>query len=418
MNPGAFAVAPGTDPQRTATFMPSFVGGATSSSHVEELTSSTDAWNQSTTDDQATTPTDNNSGLAVATQVDEHVEPTQIARPGNLPGKNIPTSMTLMIYVLIGSLLIVGVIFGSICGADLCSSKEGDAETQTPTSFRNFVLQDIQNKIEEAFGPGYFPKNDEPEPTQPKFKALDWIVFEDALQLSTDANNLLQPFIMTLTYFQTSREIDWINCGPSTTANDETCWIEIWDSELVATRWLTGVHECQWAGISCGGEKSITELRLSNNGLNGPLPTELASLPALESIGFHGNRLTGSIPVELFRNKLSSFSFSNNSLTGTVPTEVGLFDGTHLYFGSNSLSGSIPTELFLTGKMFRLHLHFEDNLVRSLMSGMQEKRSFAGKLLIITSHVCSIACTCSLQELYPPKLEHCTETIHTECTWK
>ncbi|CAB9507494.1 leucine Rich Repeat [Seminavis robusta] len=264
MNPGAFTVAPGTDPQRTATFMPSFVGGgATSSSHVEGLPSSTNARNQSTTDDQATTPTSNNSGLAVANQVEENEEPTQIARPDHLHGKNRSISMTLMILVLIGSLLIIRAIVGSICGAGLCSNKDGDMETQAPTSFRYFVLEDIQNRIEKAFGPDYFPKNDEQQPTQPKFKALDWIVFEDPLQLDPDANNLLQRFIMILTYFQTSRESDWTDCGPSTTANDETCWIpDVFGSESLATRWLTGVHECQWAGVSYDGEKNITRFQL------------------------------------------------------------------------------------------------------------------------------------------------------------
>ncbi|CAB9507481.1 receptor-like protein kinase [Seminavis robusta] len=319
--------------------------------------------------DQATTPTDNNSGLAVATQVDENEEPTQIARPDNLHGKNGSTVTTLMILVLVGSLLIIGVIVGSICGAGLCSNKEGDVETGYS------VLGDIQNRIEEAFGPDYFMKTDEPEHTQPKFKALDWIMFEDPLQLEPDSNNLLQRFIVVLTYFQTSREGDWLACGPSSTPNDETCWFQIQGSDSLASRWLTGVHECQWAGIYCDGEKRITQLRLRNNGLNGPLPAELASLLALESIDFPGNQLTGSIPVELFGSSLSKILLTNNSLTGTVPTEVGLFDGVTLGFGSNSLSGSIPTDLFQAGKRIS-SFYFYDN-----------------------------------KELYPLKLEHCMDVF-------
>ncbi|CAB9507476.1 receptor-like protein kinase [Seminavis robusta] len=366
MHPGAYTSVPGTDLQRTTTLSRSLVG-ATSSAHVEDLTSNINARNQSTADDQATTPTDNNSGLAVATQVEEHVEPTQIARPDNLHGKNGSTSMTPMILVLIGGILIIGIVVGSICGAGLCSNQEGDVKTQAPTSIRYSVLEDIQNRIEEAFGPDYFMKTDEPEPTQPKFKALDWIVFEDPLQLSTDANNLLQRFILSLTYFQTSQESDWINCGPSTTAKkDDTCWIPM-DVSNLASGWLTGVHECQWAGIFCDGEKSITQLLLWHNGLNGPLPTELVILPALESLSFRGNQLTGSIPLELFENnKLSFVSFFNNSLTGTVPTQVGLFSGTSLRFDSNSLSGSIPTELFQVGKRIA-SFGFNDNGMTTLL---------------------------------------------------
>ncbi|CAB9507479.1 Leucine Rich Repeat [Seminavis robusta] len=354
MHPGAYAVAPGN---------PS---------------------NESTADDQATTPRDDIDGLAVANRVEDNEEPAQIARPDHLHGENESNSMSVMILVLVVSILIIGVIVGSICGAGLCSSKEGDVENQAPTSFRYFVLEDIQNRIEEVFGPDYFPKNDEPEPTQPKFKALDWIVFEDPLQLNPDASNLPQRFIVVLTHFQTSQESDWLDCGRSKTANVETCWIQIGGSESLSSRWLTGAHECQWAGIYCDGEKNITQLQLSNNGLNGPLFTEIVSLPALEWLVLIGNQLTGtipsiygsfrslsslvlshsqlsgSIPAELFANNLSSLSLANNSLTGTVPTEVGLFDGSTLNFGSNGLSGSIPTEVFRAGKGIRILL-FNDN---------------------------------------------------------
>ncbi|CAB9507483.1 Leucine rich repeat N-terminal domain [Seminavis robusta] len=342
--------------------------------------------NESMADDQATSPTDNNTGLVVANQVEENEEPTQIARPDHLHPKSRSTSMILITLILVGTLLIVGVIVGSICGAGLCKNKEGDMETQAPTSSRYFVLEDIQNRIEKAFGPHYFPKNEEAEPT-PKTRALDWIVFEDPLQLNPDANNLLQRFILSLTYFQTSQESDWLICSPSTTAKDETCWIQIGAYESWGSRWLTGVHECQWTGIDCDTEKNITRLQLWDNGLNGPLPTELASLPALEDIDLKGNQLTGtvpstygsflslssllithnqlsgSIPLQLFvENKLTTLSFTNNSLTGTVPTEVGLFDGTGLALDSNSLSGSIPTELFQTDKRIGTFL-LNDNML-------------------------------------------------------
>ncbi|CAB9527413.1 LRR receptor-like serine threonine-protein kinase [Seminavis robusta] len=366
MYPGAYAVAPGTDIQRITTLSRSILGPTASSDELSVADSS-------------------DEGLAVANKVEETEEPTQFARPNNTHRKNGSTSMNLMILVLIGGLPMVGVIVGSICGAGLCSNKEGDVETQAPTSFRYFVLEDFQNRIEEAFGPDYFYNNDEPEPNQPKIKALDWIVFEDPLQLNPDASNLLQRFILSLTYFQTSRKSDWLTCSPSTTANDETCWIQILDWESLASRWLMGAHECHWAGISCDGEKNITQLQFRDNGLNGPLPTELASLPALEKIDFYGNQLTGlvpsmygsflslsslnlansqlsgSIPFELFRNELSLLSLGNNSLTGTVPTEVGRFDGIALHFGSNSLSGSIPTELFQTGKGSDLRIFLHDN---------------------------------------------------------
>ncbi|CAB9498762.1 LRR receptor-like serine threonine-protein kinase [Seminavis robusta] len=325
-------------------------------------------------------------GLAVANQVEEHEEPTQVAIPDELSKDKRSPSPSLLILTLLGGILIVGIAVGSICGAGLCSNKDGDVETQAPTSFRYFVLEDVRNRIEEDFGADYFQRNngtsrEELEWIHPRNKALEWIVFEDPLQLDPDASNLLQRFILALTYFQTAQESDWLICGQSTTAEDVLCWKEIQGE----SRWLTGFHECQWAFVFCDGEKNITQLELEENGLNGLLPTELARLSALERLDFHGNQLTGTvpsvygsfpylsklyldhndlsgtIPSELFGSPLSQILLTNNTLTGTVPTEIGLFEGSRLLLGSNSLSGSIPVEIFRPGTGVFLSLDFADN---------------------------------------------------------
>ncbi|CAB9520240.1 leucine Rich Repeat [Seminavis robusta] len=176
-----------------------------------------------------------------------------------------------------------------------------------------------------------------------------------------------------------------------TTDLQRTTTVSLWGSW-----WLAGVHECQWGGISCEREKNVTELRLWNNGLNGPLPTELASLPALELIDLKGNHLTGtlpclygsflllsyfnlvnsqlrgSIPLELFGNKLSSIFLANNSLTGTVPTEVGLFelfrtgkgDYLSIYLNDNKLTGALPTEIGALHGRDNLAVHLQGNPLR------------------------------------------------------
>ncbi|CAB9516696.1 STYKc [Seminavis robusta] len=216
------------------------------------------------------------------------------------------------------------------------------------------------------------PKN--PEPTQPKFKALYWIVFEDPLQLNADANNLLQRFILSLTYFQTSRESDRLACGPSTAANESYRIQDTLGRGLSGSPWLEGVHECQWAGILCDREKNITRLDLRDNGLNGPLPTELANIPALESINIMGNRMTGTVP-SIYGSflSISLLNLDNSELSGSipselVPTEVGLFDGTWLGFGSNSLSSSIPTELFQAGKGIHTFLFNDNKFTETLLA--------------------------------------------------
>lgn len=83
----------------------------------------------------------------------------------------------------------------------------------------------------------------------------------------------------------------------------------------------------------------------------------LGSAGTLKRISLGYNRLTGSVPVELFHKRTTSSSGStvdqllmnvylrSNDLTGTIPTEVGLFEGARLDLASNDLSGTLPVEL-------------------------------------------------------------------------
>ncbi|CAB9505672.1 leucine Rich Repeat [Seminavis robusta] len=328
--------------------------------------------------------------VAVARPVAENEAPTQIARPDKEFKNKKTRSSTLVISILLGCLLVIGVTVGSICGAGICTGSNADMETQAPTSIRFFVLAEIQDKIVKTFGRDYFPTTNgevELEPGHPRIQALNWLVFEDPLQLTPDADHLLQRFIMALTYLQTSQNTGWRICEQSMTT--ETCWMDVRGrGEESTNRWLTGVHECGWAGVYCEDETmNMTSLELENVGLNGPLPMELASLPELKRLRLAGNvlygtipisyssfpsltsldlehnKLSGKIPTDWFGTRLEGALFTNNSLTGTIPTEVGLFDTKYFRFGSNSLSGSIPTELFRPREGKSVSLAFDDNLL-------------------------------------------------------
>ncbi|CAB9524048.1 leucine Rich Repeat [Seminavis robusta] len=326
---------------------------------------------------------DDTIAVAWAVEADEE-ESIQVAQPARLSNKKGSLVQHMAIVTSVACLLVIAMIADVLCGSRRCSSHSH--------AFRFLRYNNFQGKIEQAFGPSYFQtsSNDDIQklgPSLTRTRALHWIVFDDPMQLDPDADNLLQRFIMALMHFQTSQEHDWVLCGPQRKQTDDTCWMTIAGVESLTSRWLSHSHECQWAGSFCDGEKNIIDLVLPENGLNGPVPVELAKLSILEKLDLSKNLLTGTIPTsygsfsalsdivlqqnklsgkipsELFGSKLSVIDFRNNSLTGTVPTEVGLFDGEKLLFGHNSLSGSIPTELFHPMTGTHNFLCFENNML-------------------------------------------------------
>lgn len=62
--------------------------------------------------------------------------------------------------------------------------------------------------------------------------------------------------------------------------------------------WAQNASPCSWFGVSCAAEH-VTELQLSNNGLDGTLPAQLSDLTELQVLNVSDNRLDGSIPAGL-----------------------------------------------------------------------------------------------------------------------
>ena len=143
-----------------------------------------------------------------------------------------------------------------------------------------------------------------------------------------------------------------------------------------ARGWLKG-PVAEWHGVEVSSNGRVVELDLSDNGLDGEIPAELAQLSALEGLDLGDNNLTGEIPPELGNlsklerlrlwgnelhgkipaelaslSRLTSLSLSGNQLSGEIPAELaGLPRLTSLSLGGNELSGEIPAEL---GNLSRL----------------------------------------------------------------
>ena len=149
--------------------------------------------------------------------------------------------------------------------------------------------------------------------------------------------------------------------------------------------WLSNASLDSWHGVTTDRNGRVVELDLSENELNGTIPSELANLSNLETLNLSENQLRGTIPPELgnlsnlevlhlFENRLSgtipselgnlsnlgALGLFNNNLRGTIPSDLAKLNNLrYLFLWGNQLDGSIPSEL---GRLTNLGwLYLSDN---------------------------------------------------------
>ena len=126
----------------------------------------------------------------------------------------------------------------------------------------------------------------------------------------------------------------------------------------VNTNWLSLRPINEWAGVYTDRFGRVSSLSLSRNGLNGPIPAELAGLAGLRGLYLDANDLSGPIPAWLGNLAgLELLTLSGNELSGPIPPALGsLADLEVLHLSGNQLSGPIPAELAGLGALRQLSL--------------------------------------------------------------
>ncbi|XP_059066706.1 receptor-like protein EIX2 [Cryptomeria japonica] len=89
---------------------------------------------------------------------------------------------------------------------------------------------------------------------------------------------------------------------------------------------------------------AMASLDLSNNQLNGDMPSDLGKLKGLKLLNLSMNNLNGTIPTSIAQMSwLESLDLSKNHFFGQIPSDLGSLSYLGaLNFSNNNLSGSIP----------------------------------------------------------------------------
>jgi hypothetical protein len=132
--------------------------------------------------------------------------------------------------------------------------------------------------------------------------------------------------------------------------------------------WYTNAHYCEWYGVTCDNAKSVVNIVLGSNKLQGTIPTVIYQLPNLARLSLFSNDIdisfdgierarnlrslilesTGLTSLEGIGNArgLKELNVRYNALHGTIPSEVQrLVYLEAIEASDNKLSGSLPTWL-------------------------------------------------------------------------
>jgi hypothetical protein len=93
-----------------------------------------------------------------------------------------------------------------------------------------------------------------------------------------------------------------------------------------------------------GKARSLTELNVADNELEGELPEELSRIVHLRSLSVSNNSFKGTIPSWLNNlPSLEAFLAADNKFEGSLPDLAGVKSVSYMDLSNNQLSGSIPS---------------------------------------------------------------------------
>lgn len=205
----------------------------------------------------------------------------------------------------------------------------------------------------------------------PQNLAANWLATTDRLQYEVPpvdqhvpptTVHLVQRYVLAVLYFGTGGAASWKDSLGFTTDQDECSW-----NHPVQT---PGYVSQQIAvGVSCDSNLRVTTLFIPENGLVGPLPTELQYLTELTLVNFQDNLLSGPLAPSVFAGQqhLLYLNLNNNTFTGPIPEDLGYLAGLEMLgLALNDFEGTVPYALGNLLHLKSLAVSFNPKLSGSL----------------------------------------------------
>ncbi|KAH3732516.1 Protein kinase domain [Pelomyxa schiedti] len=102
----------------------------------------------------------------------------------------------------------------------------------------------------------------------------------------------------------------------------------------------------------------LLTVSLDNNSFYGTLPSSLSLLTSLQTLSASHNFLTGTLPTELFTQKIAYMYLNHNYFSGSLPDVAPSTKTTLINLSNNLLSGSIPQSFINATRLKQLYLAF------------------------------------------------------------
>ena len=290
----------------------------------------------------------------------------QVTADEELQGRSL-TDLVDRGTLAVGACLILIVIIAVTIPVALISEEEPyvalaapDPPTSSPTFVRQPEYWPIYDRLVSIAG------GDEvlSDPTTAQNRALQWLVYEDGMELGASKDHLHQRFVLMVIYFIS---------GP-------------WTPVEGTLEWGSPVHECEWEGIICkdvetlenelkgrvdelfeSGEDNgvkidvpqrvINELHLRQRLVSGEVPAEFSLLYYLQHLDLENNQLVGAIPTPLYKLlNLKTLFLEQNELTNV--DAIGEYKFLeHVALSKNAFRGPLPDSFTNLQNLKTLYLH-------------------------------------------------------------